>query len=102
MMPLQGTGCSDELWGDRLLPKNEVTKLPIPEKKFPSCGEVVVTRVIPGTGPSAGRCDTGTGASSEGRRDTSGGAWSDGGRMETFTGGWSAGTGLTLVAYGTA
>jgi hypothetical protein len=32
MIPLQGTGCSEELWGGGLPPKSEEKNVPISEK----------------------------------------------------------------------
>jgi hypothetical protein len=80
MIPLQGTGCSEELRGGELLPKSKVKKFPMREKKPPSGAGVDVFMVMAVTGPSAGRCETGTGASSEGLRGILGSVCSESGR----------------------
>jgi len=97
MIPLQGTGCSEELCVGELtccVPRNEAKNPPIEEKKdggaLSEGTGVVVLRSTSGTGPS------------DGRSDTSAGAPSDGGRGEIPGSVPSAGTGLTMVAEGTA
>jgi hypothetical protein len=101
MMPLQGTGWSEEAGAGGLLPKSEAKKVLRGEKKSPPGPGAVVFPVMPGAGPSAGPCETGTGAPSDACPVTSGGALSEGGR-DVITGNVpSAGTGLTLVAKAT-
>jgi hypothetical protein len=67
--PLQGTGCSEELWVGELLLKSEVKKVPMVEKNPPSGAGVGVFEVMSVTGPSAGRKETSGRGLSEGGRD---------------------------------
>lgn len=97
MTPLQGTGCSEELWDGGLpdpVPRSVLKNVPMEEKNdggvLSEGAGVVVLRWTSGTGPSDGRSDTSAVASSDG-------GW------EVITGSVpSAGTGLTVVTEGTA
>jgi hypothetical protein len=77
MIPLQGTGCSEELWGGELPPKNEAKNDPM-EAKIDGGG------LSEGTGVVVLRSTSGTGPSEGGRDEISGSVP-------------SAGTGLTMV-----